>query len=96
MKKTPQERLEIKEFILDANLYLISNIFYTVTLIVAFLYITIFISYSNNVFEIHTFIVISIIFIPLLLFALLGHRNIIKQKKYISRLESVFEREDDV
>jgi len=94
-KKTPQERLEIKEFILDANLYLISNSLQTVSTIGLFLYFMTCVVYYQGSIDLMLFLSSSFVFMVMLLVALLGFKSIRLQKEYISRLESVFEDEKD-
>jgi hypothetical protein len=89
--KTPQERLEIKEFILDANLYLISNSLQIVSTIGFFFYFIIFTLLYQGSINLVLFLSSSFVFIVMLLVALLGFKSIRLQKEYISRLESVFE-----
>ena len=93
-KNTPQEHLEIKEFILDANLYLISNTLYAVTSISLFMYYIICILFYQGKLDIFLFFTSTSVFIVMLFFALLGYKSISTQKKYISRLDTVFEVEN--
>jgi len=89
--KTPQERLEIKEFILDANLFLISNSLYTVTIISLFMYYIICILFYQGNIDFFLFLSSTSIFILMMFFALIGCKSIYTQKKYIRRLDTVFE-----
>ena len=91
---TPQEHLEIREFILDANLYLISNTLYAVTSISLFMYYIIYILFYQGKLDIFLFFTTTSVFIVMLFFALLGYKSISTQKKYISRLDSIFAVED--
>ena len=93
--KTPQERLEIREFILDSNLHLISNGLYMVSLSSLLIYYTVLVSFCNGYLELYMFISTTVIFIFLSVFAYLGYKSIQTQKKYISRLDTVFENIDD-
>jgi len=90
-QKTPQERLEIKEFILDANLYLISNSLYTVTIISLFMYYIICILFHKGSVDLFLFLSSTSIFILMIFFALIGCKSIRTQRKYISQLDTVFE-----
>ena len=93
-KNKPQEHLEIREFMLDANLYLISNTLYAVTSISLFMYYIICILFYQGKLDIFLFFTSTSIFILMLFFALLGYKSISTQKKYISLLDTVFEMED--
>ena len=90
-KKTPQERLEIKEFILDANLFLISNSLYVMTIISLFMYYIICILFYQGNVDLFLFLSSTSIFILMISFALMGCKSIHTQRKYISRLDTVFE-----
>lgn len=90
-QKTPQERLEIREFVLDSNLYLLANSFYMICYLVGFIYFLICLSYFKGVVELPLLMIGSVTFVCALMFAIVGHRSILKQRKYISRLDSVFE-----
>ncbi len=93
-KKTPQERLEIKEFILDANLYLISNSLYAVTIISLFMYYIICLLFYQGSVDLFLFLSSTSILILMIFFALIGCKSIHTQRKYISRLDTVFEDTD--
>jgi len=93
---TPQERLEIREFILDANLYLISNSFLLLSYLAGYLYVVICYCYYKCFIEIELFMGATYLFIGVLLTIALGYRSISSQKRYISRLDSVFEEVEDV
>ena len=80
-KNTPQEHLEIKEFILDANLYLISNTLYAVTSISLFIYYIICILFYQGKLDSFLFFTSTSVFIVMLFFALLGYKSISTQKK---------------
>lgn len=88
--KTPQERLEIKEFILDANLHLISNSLQIVSTIALFFYFMICIVFYQGNVDLVLFLLSSFVFVVMLSVVLLGFKSIRLQKVYISRLESVF------
>ena len=87
------ERLEIKEFLLDANLFLISNAFYIVVLLSSFLYYTLYLYFLQGTIETFIFIATSILFAIMLLFAGITYRSILTQKRYIRQLETIFEEE---
>lgn len=89
--KTPQERLEIREFVLDANLYLIANSIYMLCYLIGFIYFLICVSFYKGIIELPLLMTASVSFLLAIMFAIAGHRSILKQKKYISRLDSVFE-----
>lgn len=89
--KTPQERLEIKEFILDANLHLISNSLQIVSTIALFFYFIVYIVFYQGNIDLLLFLSSSFVFVVMLSVVLLGFKSIRLQKEYISRLESVFE-----
>ncbi len=92
-KKTPQERLEIREFILDANLFLISNSLTIAIMMGTFLYYMLYQFFSN---EIPTkmlniaFIGSSVFYIIMIIFMVMGFMEIRNQKRYISRLDTIF------
>ena len=91
--KTPQERLEIKEFILDANLFLISSSLTIVIMMGTFLYYMLYQFFSNKILpEILNiaFITSSIFYIIMMIFVGMGFREIRKQKRYISRQDTIF------
>ena len=92
--KTPQERLEIREFILDANLHLIINSLYMVSIASLFIYHTVLISFFQTHLELYVFISTTVIFIFLSAFAYLGYKSVRTQKKYINRLDTVFDEID--
>jgi hypothetical protein len=89
--KTPQERLEIKEFILDANLHLISNSLQIISTIGLFLYFIVYIVYYQRSIDLVLFLSSSFVFIVMLSVTAMGLRSIRMQKEYISRLDTVFE-----
>lgn len=89
--KTPQERLEIKEFILDANLHLISNSLQIISTIGLFLYFIVCIVYYQRSIDLVLFLSSSFVFIVMLSVTAMGLRSIRMQKEYISRLDTVFE-----
>lgn len=91
IKRTPQERLEIKEFILDSNLFLISSSLSAISLIAINIYFIIFVLFDEGKIDLYRYISISIVFIMLLCFMVLAYRGVATQKKYISRLDTVFE-----
>jgi len=93
---TPQERLELKEFVLDANLHLIKYSLLIVTATATNIYYGIYMLYTNKRIELLLFITLSIIFIFLLIFAISGFKSIKKQKELIARLDSVFEYKERV
>ena len=92
-KKTPQERLEIREFILDTNLFLISNSLTIAIMMGTFLYYMLYQFFSN---EIPTemlniaFIGSSVFYIIMIIFMIMGFMGIRNQKRYISRLDTIF------
>jgi hypothetical protein len=94
--KTTQERLEIKEFILDANLHLISNSLQIIATTGFFFYFIVFTLFYQGSIDLVLFLSSSFVFIVMLFIALLGFKSIRLQKEYISRLESVFEEENGV
>ena len=92
--KTPQERLEIKEFILDANLHLISNSLQIVSGIGFFFYFIVFTLFYQENIDLVLFLSSSFVFVVMLSVVILGFKSIRLQKEYIGRLESVFEDEE--
>ena len=86
-----QEKLEIKEFVLDSNLFLISSSFVMVLFFGAFLYYIVGVLYYFGKIDLLVFIVTSIVFLSFILFGVLGVLSIAKQKKYIERLSSLYE-----
>ena len=89
--KTPQERLEIKEFILDANLHLISNSLQIVSAIGFFFYFIVCIVFYQENIDSVLFLSSSFVFIVMLSVTTIGLRSIRIQKEYITRLDTVFE-----
>ena len=91
--KTPQERLEIKEFILDANLFLISSSLTIVVIMGTFLYYMLYQFFSNKILPEMlniAFITSSVFYIIMMIFVGMGFREIRKQKRYISRQDTIF------
>ncbi len=96
--KTPQERLEIREFILDANLYLIANSLTIVIMMGTFLYYMLYQFFSNKILPEMlniTFITSSVFYIIMMIFVGMGFREIRKQKRYISRLDTIFSDDEE-
>lgn len=89
--KTPQERLEIREFILDANLHLISNSLQIISTIGLFFYFIICVVFYQGSIDLVLFVSSSFVFIVMLSVVVLGFKSVRLQKEYISRLETVFE-----
>jgi len=89
--KTPQERLEIREFILDSNLFLIANSLYSVVGIALFFYFVNYLLYATAKLDVYLYVVLNIIFAVQMLFAYLAQKSILTQRRYIARLESVFD-----
>lgn len=90
-EKTPQERLEIREFILDSNLFLITMSFHILNMIACFLYYEIGTLYFSGDTKLPVFVISTSLFIFMIIFSIHGYRGVKSQKKYISRLDSVFE-----
>ena len=86
-----KEKLEIKEFILDSNLYLISNSFMMVVFMGGFLYYLIALFYYKDKIDLLLFAPTTVIFLMLIFFGVLGLKSIATQKKYIERLSSLYE-----
>ena len=86
----PEERLEIREFILDANLYLISNSFLMVSYIAGYFYMIICYCYYQGFIPLEIFISMTALFIGMLFFIAMGYKSISSQKRYISRLDEIF------
>lgn len=93
---TPQEKLELKEFVLDAYLYLIKYSLLIVTAAAVNIYWGVYILYTDKHIDTLLFSTLSIIFIILLIFAISGFKAIKKQKELIARLDSVFEYKERV
>ncbi len=96
--KTPMERLEIKEFVLDANLYLISNSLLIVVILGSFFYFMNCLLYSDQLIldiGFNLFFISSVYFMMMIVFVVLGFMSIKQQQKYISRLDTVYIDEDD-
>jgi len=85
------EKLEIKEFILDANLSLITNSFITVSLFATLIYYMTVKIYINNQIESMEFFITSAFYVGLLAYLFIGYLNIRSQKRLISNLETIFE-----
>jgi len=91
MIRIDQERLEIKEFVLDSNLNLISNALTMVSAFGGFLYYLIGLFYYTGKIELFIFIAATVMFTTLILFRVLGFKSIAKQKQYIKNLNSLYE-----
>jgi len=89
--RTPQERLEIREFILDSNLFLIANSLYSVVGIALFFYFVNYLLYETGKLDVYMYVVLNVIFALQMFFAYLAQKSILTQRKYIARLESVFD-----
>ena len=92
MIKINQEELELKEFVLDANLYLIANSLHMLLASGGFLYYFICYFYSNEQIGTVAFISATVFFISFIGFALLSIRSIAREKKYIERLSALYEK----
>lgn len=86
-----KEKLEIKKFVLDSNLFLISNSLVMLILFGGFLYYLIGLYYYVGKLDLLVFVSASVVFSCLLLFGVLGMKSIAKQKQYIERLGSLYE-----
>ena len=89
--KTPQERLEIREFVLDSNLFLIANSLYSVVGIALFFYFVNYLLYETGKLDIFMYVTINVVFAVQMLFAYLAQKSILTQRRYIAQLESVFD-----
>ncbi|MCD6433872.1 MAG: hypothetical protein J7L21_07505 [Sulfurimonas sp.] len=95
--KTPQERLEIREFILDANLFLISKSLTIAIMMGTFLYYMLYQFFSNEILPKMlniAFIGSSIFYIIMIIFVGMGFMEIRNQKRYINRLNTIFSDDD--
>jgi len=86
-----KEKLEIKEFILDSNLYLISSSLVMVIFFGCFLYYLIGLYFYVGKLDLLVFVGATVAFLSLLLFGILGMKSIARQKHYIERLSSLYE-----
>ncbi|MDF1879052.1 hypothetical protein JHD46_05285 [Sulfurimonas sp. SAG-AH-194-C20] len=86
-----KEKLEIKEFVLDSNLFLISNSLVMVIFFGGFLYYLICLYFYVGKLDLLVFISASVVFSSLLLFGVMGMKSISRQKHYIERLSSLYE-----
>jgi len=86
-----KEKLEIKEFILDSNLFLISSSFVMVLFFGIYLYGLIALFYYVGGIELFGFVIATVVFLVLLVFGYMGMRSIARQKQYIERLSSLYE-----
>jgi hypothetical protein len=73
--KTPQERLEIREFILDANLYLISSSLSLVAMMSLFLYNIIFFLFYQGTIDLILFLTSTFIYLLLWVSAVSIHKK---------------------
>ncbi len=83
-----KEQLELKSFILDANLYLIANSFYFLTVVLSFLYSLVFIFYIEEYIDISILVSVSSMALVMSMFVYIGYRGIKKQRHYIKDLDS--------
>jgi len=83
-----KEKLELKSFILDANLYLIANSFYFLTVVLGFLYSLVYVLYTKEYIDIHALVIISSMALGMSMFVYIGHKGIKKQRNYIKDLDS--------
>ena len=86
-----KEKLEIKEFILDSNLYLISNSLMMVMCLGGFFYYCICLFYYAGKIDILLFFPTTVVFLTFMFFGILGIKSIALQKKYIERLSELYE-----
>jgi len=78
-----KEKLGIKEFVLDSNLYLISSSLVMVIFFGGFLYYLICLYFYVGKLDLLAFVSASVVFSCLLLFGVLGMKSITRQKQYI-------------
>lgn len=83
-----KEKLEIKSFILDANLYLVTNTFYLLVVVVGILYLLLCFTYSKGIVDLFIFASVSSITLVLGIFIYIGHKSILRQRSYIKDLDS--------
>lgn len=83
-----KEKLEIKSFILDANLYLVTNTFYLLAVVVGILYSLMCFTYFKGSVDFFIFVGVSSIALVLSMFIYIGHKSILKQRSYIKDLDS--------
>lgn len=93
MKKsrTPQEILEIREFVLESRLYMIKMSFYILISLSSFLYFVIAYTYFKEQIEFTTLALASIIYIAVVMFAITAYLDMHKQQKSIKNLKSIFD-----
>lgn len=93
MKKsrTPQEILEIKEFVLESRLYMIKMSFYILISLSSFLYFVIAYTYFKEQIEFTTLALASIIYIAVVIFSISAYLDMHKQQKSIKNLKSIFD-----
>jgi len=93
-KRTPQEKLEISQFVLDSKLFLVKSSFMMVSVLSLFLYINVVIYYNKVIADISVFIYISIVMITIGIFSYLGYSSINSLKRSINILGDVFDTAD--
>lgn len=83
-----KEKLELKSFILDSNLYLIANSFYFITVIIGFLYYLVCLTYAKEYIDFFIFASASSMALVVSVFVYIGYKAIKKQRCYIQDLDS--------
>lgn len=94
-KKTPQEKLEIKEFILDGKVFLISSSLHIVAGASLFMYYIIYLYYTKESIELPAFLTTTVIFIIMLVFLVLAYSSIRNLKIYITTLGDVLKEDEN-
>ena len=90
-QKSPEERLATKMFILDSYLFMIRNSLCLVTGFAVFIYYTLSISFYRGNVELVIYVVSSVVFIMMIIFAYMGYVEINLQKENITKLDTIFE-----
>ena len=89
-RKTAEEKLEIRKFVLESHLYMIQVSFFILSLSGAIMYFILAMAYFQDSMESSYFITTTVVFIILIIFSLLGYGSINDQKSSISRLSTIF------
>ena len=87
---TPLEKLEIKEFLLDSNLFLISANLTMIILCFIFIYYSTVMFFYENIIDLYIVLPTISIFIMMFIFTYFAHKSIKTQRTYISKLETTF------
>jgi len=89
--RTPQEILEIREFVLESRLYMIKMSFYVLISLSSFLYFVIAYTYFKEQIEFARLALATIFYIAVVIFAISAYLDMHKQQNSIKNLKSIFD-----